>query len=425
MDFLLLTKSTAFIIGPVATVLGWIMDLIYNVCSSIGIQNIGLCIILFTIIVNLLTLPLTIRQQRFSKLNSIMNPEIQEITKKYRDKKDQASVQKQQAEMQAVYEKYGASPTSGCLPMLIQLPIMFALYRVIWNIPAYITEIKQIYMQVASQLQTVFTSQEAIESYTGFVELAKNNNLAVGDKYNYMEANRIIDLLYQFDSAEWTKLGEIFPEFSEVISSTANQVISLNNFLGGINLMEAPGFKISIALIIPILAGLSQWLSTKILSADQPKSSSNEDNPAAATMKSMNTIFPLMSVFMCITLPACIGIYWVASSVVRTVIQLLVNRSMKNVSVEDIIRKNVAKQNKKREKQGLPPISENASIRTTQRAKEIMEKNAELERMRQEKLKEMKEKGQNIETNLEKVKTGSIAAKAASVKQYNERNTKK
>ena len=83
LEFLLLTKSTAFIIGPVATALGWIMDFIYNICSAIGIQNIGLCIILFTIIVNLLTLPLTIKQQKFTKLNSVMNPEIQEIQKKY------------------------------------------------------------------------------------------------------------------------------------------------------------------------------------------------------------------------------------------------------------------------------------------------------------------------------------------------------
>ena len=83
MEFLLLTKSSAFIIGPVATVLGWIMDLLYNLCAAIGIHNIGLCIILFTVITNLLMLPLTIRQQKFTKLNAAMNPEIQAIQNKY------------------------------------------------------------------------------------------------------------------------------------------------------------------------------------------------------------------------------------------------------------------------------------------------------------------------------------------------------
>ncbi len=424
MEFLLLTKSSAFIIGPVASLLGYIMEFIYNICSSIGIENVGVCIILFTVITNLLMLPLTIKQQKFTKLNAVMNPEIQEIQKRYKDKKDQASVQKQQAELQAVYEKYGSNPTSGCLPMLIQLPIMFALYRVIWNIPAYIGAIKDIYMQVAGPLQNIFTSQEVIESYTGFVELAKANALAV-EKYSYTGVNQIVDLLYKFDRAEWNQLKEIFPELSGIIESTASRVIDLHSFLGGINLMEAPGFKLSIALIIPILAGVTQWISTKVLSADNPSPSGDEGGAASATMKSMNTIMPLMSVVMCITLPSCIGIYWVASSVVRTVIQIFVNRSMKNVEIEDIVRKNIEKQNKKREKQGLPPISANASIRTSQRAREIMEKNAELERMRAEKLKEAKAKGKAPETNLEKVKPGSIAAKAGMVKEYNERHAKK
>lgn len=425
MEFLLLTKSSAFIIGPVATVLGWIMDLIYNVCAAIGIHNIGVCIILFTIITNLLMLPLTIRQQKFSKLNAAMNPEIQAIQNKYKDKKDQATMQKQQAEIQAVYEKYGSNPTSGCLPMLIQLPIMFALYRVIYNIPAYIGAIKDVYLQVATPLQNIFTSQTVVESYTQFVELAKSNNLVV-DKYSYTEVNRIVDLLYQFDQSEWNKLGEIFPDLSQVISSTADEVINLNRFIGGINLMEAPGFKLSVALIIPILAGVTQWISTKVLSVDSPSTSNNDQsNTMAATMKSMNTFMPLMSAFICISLPSCIGIYWVASSVVRTFIQLYVNHTMKNVDIDDLIRQNIEKQNKKREKKGLPPISANASVRTSQRAREIMEKNQSIERERQEKLKELKAQGKAPETDLEKVKTGSIAAKAASVKEYNERSAKK
>ena len=426
MEFLLLTKSSAFLIGPIAALLGYIMDFIYEVCSLIGVQNIGLCIILFTVITNVLMLPLTIKQQKFTKLNAVMNPEIQAIQKKYKDRKDQVSMQKQQAETQAIYEKYGASPTAGCLPLLIQLPVMFALYRVIYNIPAYITDIKAVYAQVADKLLTIFTDRTVVETYTEFVELAKNNALAV-DKYNYTESNRIIDLLYQFDSSEWTKLQEIFPEFSEVIAKTSAEVVNLNNFLGGINLMEAPGFKLSIALIIPILAGLTQWISAKIMERENPTRNNDADNEnvMAKSMKSMNTIMPLMSVFLCITLPAGLGLYWIASSVVRTVIQLFVNHSMKNISIEDLIRKNVEKQNKKRAKQGLSPISADASIRTSQRAKEIMEKNAEVERMRQEKLKELKAQGKLPETDLEKKNPGSIAAKARMVQQYNERTNGK
>ncbi len=421
MEFLLLTKSSAFLIGPIATLLGYIMNFIYEVCSIIGIQNIGLCIILFTIITNVLMLPLTIKQQKFTKLNAVMNPELQEIQKKYKDKKDQVSLQKQQAETQAIYEKYGASPTAGCLPLLIQFPVMFALYRVIYNIPAYINDIKDIYCKVAEPLKELFTSQEVIESYKEFVDLASANNFAV-TKYNYMETNRIIDLLYQFDASEWTKLKEIFPTLSEKIESTAAEVINLNNFLGGINLMEAPGFKISIALIIPILAGLTQWISAKLMEKENPRSSdSDNESTMARSMKSMNNIMPLMSVFFCITLPACIGIYWIASSVVRTVIQLYVNRSMKSISMEDMIRTNIEKQNKKRARKGLPPISADASIRTTQRAQEIMAQNAERERLKEEKIKELKAQGKLPNVDLEKKPQTSIAAKARMVQEYNER----
>ena len=84
---MLLTKSTTFIIGPVATLLGYIMNGIFWVQSQIGIESIGLCIILFTIVIYMLLMPLTIKQQKFSKLQSKMNPELQAIQKKYKDKR--------------------------------------------------------------------------------------------------------------------------------------------------------------------------------------------------------------------------------------------------------------------------------------------------------------------------------------------------
>ena len=86
----------------------------------------------------MLMLPMQIKQQKFSKLNSVMTPEIQKIQKKYQGKKDQQSQLAQQEEIKAVYDKYGTSPTGSCLQLLIQMPILFALYRVIMNVPAYV-----------------------------------------------------------------------------------------------------------------------------------------------------------------------------------------------------------------------------------------------------------------------------------------------
>ena len=125
---LVATQHSGTILGPIAKLLGWIMNAIFNLMDSVfGIQNVGLSIILFTIVVYMCMLPLTYKQQKFSKMNAKMNPEIQAIRKKYAGKQDQASMTKQRIEMQAIYEKYGCSPTAGCLPMLIQLPIIFAL----------------------------------------------------------------------------------------------------------------------------------------------------------------------------------------------------------------------------------------------------------------------------------------------------------
>ena len=125
---ILLTKSSVPIIGQVASIMGWIMDGIYRVLDLVGIQNLGLCIIIFSIIIYALMTPLQVKQQKFSKLSSVMQPELQKIQKKYKDKKDQASVQKMQEETQLVYQKYGVSPTGSCVQLLIQFPGIMAGY---------------------------------------------------------------------------------------------------------------------------------------------------------------------------------------------------------------------------------------------------------------------------------------------------------
>ena len=133
---ILATKSSTPIIGQLATVMGWIMDGIYRLLNVFGIQNIGLCIIIFSILIYALMTPLQIKQQKFSKLSAIMQPELQKIQKKYKGKNnDSAAMQKMQEETQAVYQKYGVSPTGSCVQLAIQFPILMALYQVIYKIP--------------------------------------------------------------------------------------------------------------------------------------------------------------------------------------------------------------------------------------------------------------------------------------------------
>ena len=407
MNFLLLTKSTTFIIGPIATVLGWIMDGIYK----LGVHNVAWCIILFTIIINLILLPLTIKQQKFMKLNAVMQPELMAIQKKYKNKQqDQAAMQKMQMEQQAVYNKYGASPTGGCLTTIIQLPILFALYQVIYRIPAYITEVKTLLMNVVTPVmqQTDYINKIA--------DLASANKLPI-DKIDYSQANKLVDLFGKFTASSWNQLKEVFPALEGVITETSSKFLHINSFLGGMNLTEAPGFKFSIALIIPILAGLTQWLSVKTMNT----APQDPDAPGAGAMKSMNTVMPIMSVFFCITFPIGIGIYWVASSTARMVLQIGINQYMKKIDVDDMIKENIEKKNKKRAKKGLPPINANATIQSANKAAVAAERKKALEEERAAKAKTnstdyYKEKRENM---------GTIASRARMVQDYDEKKGKK
>ena len=130
---ILLTQDDGALLGPISRLLGFIMEGIFNVLDAIGIPNIGLSIIIFTVVIYLLLMPLTIKQQKFSKLSAKMSPELQAIQKKYKNRKDNESMMAMNQETQAVYAKYGVSPTGSCVQLIIQMPILFALYRVIYD----------------------------------------------------------------------------------------------------------------------------------------------------------------------------------------------------------------------------------------------------------------------------------------------------
>lgn len=118
--------------------LGWILEGIdWVVFHTLGIHNVGICIILFTFIVYLIMFPLNAKQQKSSRLMTKINPEILAIQEKYKGKKDNESMMRQQAETQEIYNKYGVSPFDGCLPLIISMPIIFALYGVIREVTKY------------------------------------------------------------------------------------------------------------------------------------------------------------------------------------------------------------------------------------------------------------------------------------------------
>ncbi len=334
---MLLTQSNTFIIGWIAKLLGYVMELIFRLMSQVGIVNLGVCIILFTIVVKLAMLPLTIKQQQFSKINTIMQPEINKIQKKYRNKKDQESMVRQNEEIQAVYEKYGVSPTGSCLQLIIQMPIIFALYYVIRNIPAYIQPVKQVYEVVVNAVTSVSGYQNIL---TQVGEAAKLTvNLQDG-----ATTNQIIDFLAQFKPDTWNALADAMPSISNIITTQASTIADMNSFLFGINIAETPSFSKPAYLIIPVAAGLFQWLSMKTMNTN------TDDNPQMAAMNKTMMFMPLMSVWFCFTLPAGIGIYWSISSLFQIIQQLAINKYMDHIDVNKLIEKNQKKAAKKKKK---------------------------------------------------------------------------
>lgn len=416
---MVLTKAGS-ILGPIATVLGYIMDILFRFTDTFGIMNVGLCIILFTIVMKMLMLPLTIKQQKTTKLMAVISPEVQAIQRKYKGKTDTASQQKQNVEIQAVYDKYGTSMTSGCLPMLIQLPILFALYRVIYNIPAYVPSVRVYFDNVVTPLMQQPDYASLLSGITNLTSALGGTSI---ENYDFANANKLVDMLYKFTTAQWGELEALFPSISGVIAENAAVVEQMNSFLG-LNMAEAPGWMPSFAWIIPILSALTQWLSAKLMSGRQAQSASDSDSPMAQSMKTMNVTMPIFSAFICVTLPCGIGIYWIATSVVTILQQLAINSYMDKVDIDEMVKKNLEKANKKRAKKGLPPakITQNATA-SLKTLKEEEEKEKAAEEAKKERIaKQIEESNKLYNTD---AKPGSIAAKAAMVQKYNEAHEKR
>jgi YidC/Oxa1 family membrane protein insertase len=397
------------IIMPIAQVLGYIFNLLFEALSFLHIGNVAIAIILFTIIVKLCMLPLSIKQQKLAKLNSVMSPEIKAINEKYKDKKnDQNAMMKMQEETKAVYEKYGVSQMGGCVQMLIQMPILLALYQVFRFIPLYITQLKNLF--------TAFlTDNGGIMSASGYTDTMKQ----FGENIDWTNVNTAITEINKFSTENWEALRNAFPAFSDIIANSHASLEQMNTFLG-INMSQEPGFGLTLAFLIPVLSGLSQFISVKVAQGNTPV---DDDNPMAASMRMTTYIFPLMSAFIAISVPAGLGLYWIATSVIQTIITVFINRYYDKLGAETIVKKNVEKRNKKRAKKGLPPetIAKNATVSTKNVNREKAVKSLEqIKAENEKKVKEIKESAQYYKT----AKPGSLAEKAGMVAKYNEKSSK-
>ena len=374
MSDILLTAYPGSILGPIAKLLGMLMDWIYSGISNITggrVESVVLSIVIITIIIYMCLLPLTIKQQKFSKLSQKMQPEMQAIQAKYKNKKDQASMMAMQEETQLLYQKYGISPMGSCVQMLIQMPILFALYRVFYNIPAYLSGVKGSFTGLVDSIQHTSGYQDTLVSLMDKYNVVTSSGLNASNAASKLAdasgdtlSNYIIDILYKLPSKAgmllWT--ASFFDGIQSAVEKTHDALLHFNYFLG-LNISDTPWYIIKsnftdkpdkwllfviLALLIPVLSYLTQMLNIKLM----PQATNGNDQ-VANQMKMMNLMMPLMSLFICFTVPVGLGIYWICSALVRGIQQFFVNRHIENLDLEAVMAKNEEKAKKKREKMGL------------------------------------------------------------------------
>lgn len=327
----------------ITRILGFVLELCYSL-----IGNYGLAIIVFTLLIKAVLLPLTVKQQKSMVKTQKIQPLLMEVQKKYGHDKEKLN-----QETMKLYQKYKINPMSGCLPLLIQLPIIMALYFVVRK---PISSIMGVNANETWRVVTAFNDWAQAAGY----QIAENvATLDIGSFGNYE-----IQVAQQMF---------LHPEILDhpFITEAGFKLTPINfNFLG-LDLSETPSLgalfslitgnvaaitpRIVILWIIPLLSGLTSFLASKIGTMLQPQNNNKpgEENSQANTMKTMMAIMPLFSAWITFSLPAAVGLYWIISNLLQVIQQFVVTKFFTPDITDEQIEGEVvqyAKKNRKKRK---------------------------------------------------------------------------
>ncbi len=343
--------------------LGWVLDLFYRI-----IGNYGFAIIFFTVFIKLCLFPLDFKQKKSMAKTQKIQPLLMEIQKKYANDKE-----KQSQETMKLYQKYGINPMSGCLPMLIQLPIILALYWVVRKPILYMmgVDTADVWRVAEAFNSWAVANKDALpEALKNLVPLTYQKGLGSSNTFgaNEIQVAQLIfkhpEILDHAAIKTWdTVLKPIdFSFFGLDLSA----VPSLNTFLGMfIGKFSAVTKEVALLWIIPILAGVSSLISSKITTpsqksdkkkgilSEEEKAQQKQTSSSNDTMRSMTTIMPLFSAWFAFTLPAAVGLYWIVSNVIQVLQHIFVIKYFESgISDEEIEGEinNVKKSRKNRKK---------------------------------------------------------------------------
>ncbi len=276
---------TALIVEP----FGWLLKQCYNL-----IGNYGVAIIIFTILSKLVMLPFQMKSKKSMMDMQRIQPRLAELEKKYKDDKEKYAL-----EVQKLYKKEGVSMFGGCLPLLITLPIMLGLYSVLRQPLTYIFGL----------------SVDQINALADAFRAAGIKDIAAGaaSGANYMVQIGVTSHIMQFP---------------DIVAGIAPNLTGVDFTFLGIDLAAIPNFKYITPLwIIPILSGVTAWVSNWFLRKGQGKAMTEQ---AASTNKMMNLMMPFMSVWIAFMVPAGLGLYWITSNVLSAIQEPLLTMYYKN-----------------------------------------------------------------------------------------------
>lgn len=292
-------------IPVISDLFGIIIKTLYNVFG----QNYLLTLFLFALLVKVLLLPLGIKQQKNSIKQARIRPKEMAIRKKYAGRKDQATQQKLNEEIMKLYQEENINPMSGCLPLLIQMPVIFALYGVIMKPLTYISSLGEkgaellirAYNAVEKAKLTGYPEIGVIQKFTGndggFVK-------SIGEKFTELAAEEKLSFVWADILPELEKLHDSFTIF-------------------GIDLTVSPQFKMNIYILIPILTFLFSFFSTKIIRKFTYQPTSNSDPSQAASLAMMDWMMPLLSVWISFSVSSAIAVYWIFQNILSAAQQIL------------------------------------------------------------------------------------------------------
>ncbi len=327
LSTLVSVRQPGVIVGPIAEILSKLYNLLFNgIYSSFQAGTLGVAIILFTLIVKIILFPLMVKQQKSSAKMQMLTPELNKIREKYKDKKDQMSQQKMAYEMQEFQKKNGINMMAGCLPMLIQLPILYALFYIFQNAYVYVDVIGQNYTDIANAIISIPADLrvEVFGTYAqDFVNTYAKELTKLGMTFDLSDVNSVVMLINSLKIEDWANILTNLGSAGDALTPLLSVKDQIEVFLT-ISLISRCSLT-DTSIAIPLLAAATTFLQSKIMLKNTPTSAAGNDTVSAMN-KSMLYFMPLMMGFICFSVPAGLGLYWTVSNIFGIVQQLVLQK---------------------------------------------------------------------------------------------------